>query len=242
MQVLLLLATAVLLMGVGFYVGWNSITLIGVWPPVQQHIVDNFHYLYYYNDTRTWNNTRWLGVPAQKLPLDLWVYQEILWELRPDFLIETGTFKGGSALYFASLFDLIGKGKVITIDIEHPEGLPVHDRIEYLLGSSTSPEIISEVKSRIDGAATVMVVLDSDHSAAHVANEIQLYSPLVTVGSYLIVEDTNLSGHPVVPSMQAGPMEALEPFLAGTADFVSDRDREKYFLSQNPRGYVRRIR
>ena len=236
------LAGAAALIGLGFYFGWRSAALMFIWPSVPLRIADDYHMLFYYNASQTWENTFWLGVPTQKLPLDLWVYQEILWELKPDLVIEAGTYKGGSALFFASIMDLIGKGRVVTIDLQHPEALPQHDRITYLLGSSISEEIISEVRQLAKGAETVMVVLDSDHSTAHVFEEIRHYHDLVTPGSYLIVEDTNLAGHPVRPDFPSGPMEAVEAFLEQTDTFVADRSREKYFVSLNPKGYLRRLR
>jgi len=95
-----------------------------------------FHRLYYESEQRTWRSTRWLGVPVQKCPLDLWIYQEILTDTRPTVVIETGTWGGGSALYLASVFDLLGAGRVITIEIAERAGRPQHSRIEYLSGAA----------------------------------------------------------------------------------------------------------
>ena len=106
-----------------------------------------------------------------KTPLDLWVFQEILYETKPDVLIETGTWRGGSAYYFASLFDMFDKGRVLTVDITK-KGVPRHDRITYYTGSSTAPEIIELMKSSIQENETVMVVLDSSHESEHVLNEL----------------------------------------------------------------------
>jgi cephalosporin hydroxylase len=205
-------------------------------------IVDRFHRLYYDNDRRTWQNTRWLGTRVQKCPLDLWVYQEILHKLRPDLIVETGTASGGSALFIASVCDLIGHGRVLTIDTRDKPGRPEHPRIEYVVGSSTAPDVIDLVRQRASAHATVLVVLDSDHSEAHVLQELRLYAPLVSVGSYLIVEDTNVNGHPVYPDFGPGPMEAVERFLDGNTEFAVDEDREKFFLTFNPRGFLRRVR
>lgn len=146
----------------------------------------------------------------------------------------------GSALYFASIMDLLGKGRVISIDINRHPGFPKHNRIEYLTGSSTSPEIAAQVRQRIKAGETVMVSLDSDHSKNHVLGELRTYGPMVTVGSYLVLEDTNINGHPVLPTFGLGPMEALDAFLGENRDFVIDKDREKFFLTFNPRGYLRK--
>ena len=205
-------------------------------------IVDGFHIVYYNNVKSTWGDTFWFGAEVLKNPLDLWVFQEIIFETRPDVIVEAGTFKGGSALYMAHMLDLLGRGQVVTIDIEEHPGRPVHPRIRYLLGSSTSSEITGKVKSYITPQDRVMVVLDSDHHKAHVLQELRLYHRLVTKGNYLIVEDTNINGHPVYRSFGPGPMEAVDEFLQGNSDFLPDRSREKFLVTHNPKGYLRRIR
>jgi cephalosporin hydroxylase len=198
--------------------------------------------VYYEAGPYTWNNTTWLGVPLEKYPTDLFAYQEIIFETKPDVLIEAGTYKGGSAYYFASLFDLLGKGRVITMDIEdHPEK-PKHPRIEYLLMSSVSDETVRRIKSEIKPEERVMVSLDSNHVESHVFKELQIYSSMVTKGCYLVVEDTNINGHPVYPSFGPGPMEAVEKFMANNENFEADRSRERLMLTVSPRGYLRRLR
>jgi cephalosporin hydroxylase len=203
-------------------------------------VATRFHRLFYDSVERTWDSTRWLGVPVLKCPMDLVVYQEILSDTRPDVLIEAGTFKGGSALFFASIMDLLGRGKVITIDTVN-QGRPPHPRITYLEGYSTAPEVVSAVKSMIGPGDRVMVVLDSDHSASNVLKELRTYGPLVSAGAYLVVEDTNINGHPVRPGNGPGPAEALDEFLAADESFVRDAAREKFLLTFNPGGYLRKI-
>jgi cephalosporin hydroxylase len=201
--------------------------------------LETFHRRYY--DSGVWTDTQWLGVPVQKCPLDLWVYQELLGETRPGLIVETGTAAGGSALYLASICDLLGRGHIVTIDVAEADR-PRHPRISYHHGSSTDPAIVERVRRMTAGAPSgVMVVLDSDHSAAHVAAELEAYAAFVTPGHYLIVEDTNVNGHPVLPEHGAGPTEALEAFLAEHgAAFEVDRTREKFGLTFNPGGYLRR--
>jgi cephalosporin hydroxylase len=202
--------------------------------------VDRFHVAYY--DSEVWkDDTRWFGVPAQKCPLDLWVYQELLFQLRPDLVIETGTASGGSAYFLASIMDLLGRGRVVTIDIQTIEGRPQHDRIRYVTGSSLDEEIVGASRAKASGAETVMVILDSAHEKEHVLAELHAYSPLVTPGSYLVVEDTNVNGHPVLPVYGPGPAEAVGEFLAETEQFRVDRSREKFLLTFNPRGYLQRL-
>jgi cephalosporin hydroxylase len=211
---------------------------------LQHDIVGDFHKLFYYSGflKGTWMDTHWLGVPVKKCPFDLWVFQELLAELRPDVVVESGTALGGSALFMAGVCDLLGHGRIITIDIEEQDGRPTHPRIQYLLGSSTSPEIVAQVKGLVGDAHTVLVVLDSDHSKEHVSRELALYSELVTVGSYIIVEDTNIHGHPVLPNHPPGPMEAVEEFLSRNTHFTPDRSREKFYVTHNPKGYLQRTR
>ena len=187
-------------------------------------------------------DVRWLGVPVIKNPFDLWIYQEIIHAVQPDLLIEAGTHRGGSAYFFASLFDLIGNGRVVTVDVQTLPDRPQHDRIRYVTGSSVSPEIVELLCGEAAASSSVMVVLDSDHSAPHVRRELEALSPLVTVGSYLVVEDTNINGHPVFREHGPGPSEAVQSFLASRDDFEPDRRQERFLVTHNPGGYLRRVR
>ncbi len=210
----------------------------------EQEIVDSFHRLYF--DARafnmTWRNTFWLGHAILKCPLDLWIYQEIISELRPEIIVETGTAFGGSALYLASICDIVGRGKIVTIDIEHHGGRPEHPRITYLTGSSTSDEMFARVQTEIRGCDSSLVILDSNHRKEHVLAELRRYGPIVSPDSYMIVEDTNLNGHPVDPDFGPGPAEAIEEFLNETPSFRVDRSKEKLYLTFNPGGYLKKLR
>ena len=206
-------------------------------------ISDQFHKIFYRFDERApWRDATWLGVPALKNPFDLWVYQEIICELRPEVIIECGTYRGGSALFLASICDQVGQGRVVSIDVKVHEGRPQHPRITYLHGSSIAPEMVSAVQDLIGPGDTVMAILDSDHKKAHVLQEMQIYSRLVTVGSYLIVEDTNINGHPVWPDYGPGPKEAVDEFTRANDQFVIDHAREKFYLTFNPGGYLKRVK
>ena len=201
--------------------------------------VQSFHSMYY--DSKVWRDTYWQGVETEKTPLDLWIYQEILFELRPDVIVETGTFDGGSALYLATMCDLVGSGKVITVDIETRPYRPKHPRSTYVEGhSSTSAGAVAKVRAGIGDAQKVMVILDSDHALSHVREELKVYSGMVSSAQYLIVEDTNINGHPVQPEFGPGPMEAVDEFLRVNKDFEIDRSREKFYLTFNPRGFLKR--
>lgn len=200
-------------------------------------VVNSFCRLAY--DRKTYHTT-YCGIPLYKWPTDLWVYQNLIWELRPDLILETGTFTGASALYFAHQLDALGRGRVITVDVTRHGKPPEHPRITHLIGSSTATEIVDAMTQAANEASTVMVVLDSDHTCAHVREELDNYADLVTVGSYLIVEDTVVNGHPVRTDHGPGPMEALRSFLSERRDFETDLSRQPFLLTQNPEGYLRR--
>jgi len=207
----------------------------------RKRTVQRFHRLYYDSSWQTWKNTRWLGVTAYKTPLDLWIYQELIASLRPELIIETGTAAGGSALYLATVCDAVGCGSILSIDSVKRPGRPTHERVIYLTGSSVSPETLRLVAEHARGKERVMVILDSDHRHDHVLRELRHYADFVTPGSYLVVEDTNLNGHPVVPGFGPGPTEALSDFLRERGDFTPDTEQEKFFLSFNAGGYLRRV-
>jgi cephalosporin hydroxylase len=206
----------------------------------EEDIVNGFHVLYY-GSNQTWQDTFWLGVKILKCPLDLWIYQEIIFKVHPDIIIETGTAQGGSALYLANLCDLLDHGIVITIDIENVGGRPQHKRITYLEGDSTSDKIVKMVERTISKDSRVLIILDSDHKKDHVLKEMEIYSKFVTKNSYLIVEDTNINNHPVNPNFGDGPMEAVEEFLKTDNSFIKDKCCEKFYLTFNPGGYLLKV-
>lgn len=203
-------------------------------------IVVEFHKRYYYSGV--WSrDTKWMGYSVQKCPLDLWVYQELIHRLRPGVIIETGTCFGGSALFLAHICDTIQHGRVVTIDVAGHPGRPVHPRIQYFKGSSVSPEILARVAECVQGRKVVMIILDSDHREEHVAKELLAFAPFVSVGSYMIVEDTNINGRPVYPTFGPGPAEAVAKFLDSHSNFKADIGCEKFLMTQNPGGYLKRL-
>jgi cephalosporin hydroxylase len=210
--------------------------------PGDAETVDRFHHLYYHrwiDQASDTVNLSWFGYQLVKCPLDMWMYQELLVRTRPDFVVEAGTYFGGSALYLASILDHLGHGQVITIDITPQPNRPVHPRIDYVLGSSIDPAVVQSVLESVAGRRA-MVILDSDHTEDHVHAEMIAYSPLVHVGDYMIVEDTNVNGHPAWPSFGPGPMEAVNRFLSERQDFEIDARCERFLMTMNPRGYLRR--
>jgi cephalosporin hydroxylase len=180
---------------------------------------------------------KFMGVPTLQNPTDLWIVMEIMWEMKPDLIVESGTYKGGSAPFWAIILEHMNpNGRVITIDIEdqrtrRAKNFPItKKRVDFLLGSSTDPEIVAEVHRRAQGK-NVLVILDSLHSKKHVADELAAYAPLISVGGYIIVQDTSI-----------GPLPAIDEFLAANPNFIADRSKERYSDTNTVRGYLKRVR
>jgi len=210
----------------------------------EENVIDAFHGVYY----SRLDTLRWFGVPVLKSPIDMWIYQEILCRTLPDVIIETGTAFGGSAYFMAAVCQLIGKGRILSIDIDPTTAnlmvtsRPVHPRVTYLTGSSTDSAILRQVREQIQPSERVMVILDSDHHEPHVSAELEAYAGLVSPDCYLIVEDTNLNGHPVGSEFGPGPWEAVDKWLPEHPEFVLDSVLEqRYVVTFNPRGYFRRL-
>ncbi len=190
---------------------------------------------------------RWMGVRTLQNPFDAWVTQEILYEVQPDFVVECGTFEGGSALMWAMMLQEINpKGRVITIDIEDQRPARAkrgiaRRKVDFLLGSSTDPKIVAEVTQCVKGKK-VVVILDSLHTAKHVLNELHAYAPLVNVGSYVIVQDGVINGHPLPVATGPGPWEAVHEFMQDNPEFAIDRTRERLLVTNNPDGFLKRIK
>jgi len=191
---------------------------------------------------QVWDNTDWMGIKTAKCPMDMWVYQELLYKLRPDYMIETGTLNGGSALFFAQMFDIIGHGEVISVDIEQRDCLPDHDRITYVTGSSTSFDTVQAVQKQIKGAETVMVILDSDHKHLHKLKELKTYGKMVTPGSYMIAEDSCFDEYPAWPEYGPGPAHAIRDFMAENKFFEIDRELERHMITFAPKGFLKKVR
>lgn len=175
---------------------------------------------------------RWFGAEIAKLPTDLLMYQEILWETRPQVILETGTFCGGSARYLQTLLSALGEGQVITIDVgQHPDLVPTPG-VTYSVGtSSVDPGLVATLAEMTRGQRT-MAILDSNHSREHVLRELDAYAPLVSPGHYLIVEDTHFQTN--------GPDQALAEWLPQHPEFTVDRTRERYGPTLNRGGYLRK--
>jgi cephalosporin hydroxylase len=192
----------------------------------------------------TWKTTSFEGYPVLKFATDLWTYQEWIYQLKPQLIIETGTAFGGSALYFARMIDRLNDGGlVVTIDVEEKPNRPRHPRVKYWQGSSTDAEIVRELhllKERMDNPRT-MVVLDSRHDAEHVGQELALYAGLVSPGQLLVVEDTNISYADLVERPVVGPAHALSEWLPLHTEFQVEPLCERWLLTCAPGGWLRRV-
>src|SRR3954466_662782 len=174
-------------------------------------------------DELTERESRWMGVRSLKNPLDAWVYQEILYEVRPEVVVELGSAFGGSTLFLCHMLDLMGAdAQVVSGDVAHSELEAEHVRIVKVSGNTRDPEVLARVRELCDGRRA-LVIHDADHTADVVIQDLRDYGPLGAPGSYLIVEDgvqDFLSGHP-------GPAAAVERFLAESPDFEVDESRER---------------
>jgi cephalosporin hydroxylase len=200
-----------------------------------------------------------LGVPIIQMPADVMATQEVIWATKPDVIIETGVARGGSMIMMAAMLKLIGKGKVVGVDIdirahnrEAIETHPMSPLIELIEGPSTAAETLAKVKASIPAGGSVMVVLDSDHSRDHVLDELRHYGPLVTEGQFLVVADTLLGRVEAAqtPTKRSKiwhpgdePLTALNTYLGETDRFQPDDViNGKLVVSSSPGGYVRCIR
>lgn len=199
------------------------------------------------------HDVTWMGVPIIQFPEDICMMQELIWKVRPDVIVECGIAHGGALVFYASLLELLGKGRIIGVDIEirqyNRAAISNHmmaPRIELIEGSSVDSRIVKEVQKRIQGAHRVIVILDSSHSAEHVAKELKLYSNLVTPGSYLVAMDGSQAWVWDIPIgkpewKQDNPLIAIEAFLARDKRFVVDEHYNRLKVTSSPKGFLRRL-
>jgi cephalosporin hydroxylase/lipopolysaccharide biosynthesis glycosyltransferase len=191
--------------------------------------------------TNNFDQVSWLGTPVGQNVLDLWVIQEAIAEVRPALLIETGTHHGGATLFYAGVMDLIGHGRVLTMNlVPHPE--LSHPRVEFIQGGSTDPGVLERVRSAARAAdGPVMVILSGNHKGHHVARELELYAPLVTPGSYILSQDGVIDQVSLLAGARPGPLEANRAFLQRHPEFEHDRERtERFIVTHHPTGWLRR--
>ena len=194
----------------------------------------------------------WLGISIIQLPEDILMVQELIWKNRPDVIVESGVAHGGALILYASLLELLGRGRVIGVDIEIRkynrlaiESHPSSRRIALIEGSSTDKATFEAVRTRIQPSESVMVMLDSNHTRDHVRAELELYAPLIGPGGYMVVFDEVM---PMVADAPNGkpswdldnPLEAVRDFLTAHPDFEVDRSYERLATSYCRNGFLRR--
>jgi cephalosporin hydroxylase len=190
-----------------------------------------------------WQHTKWLGHRVPKAPTDLFVYQELVERLRPDWIIETGAENGGRALFLASICELLGHGRVLSIDVQLAPDRAQHPRITYLGGGALQEKTLDKVREIVGGSPRALVVLGSrPGSNLRIEAEFEAYHGFVPVGSYVIVENTILNGRPVWPGFGPGPDEAARRILAAHGEFAVDTVLERHGLTFNPGGFLKRLR
>lgn len=202
-------------------------------------------------------NFSWMGRPIIQYPQDMIAMQELIWEIKPDLIIETGIAHGGSLIYYASLLELIGEGEVLGIDIDirshnkaEIEKHPMFKRIKMIEGSAVSEETVEKVKEFVNDKKSILVCLDSNHTHEHVLQELQFYAPMVTIGSYIVVFDTIVEDLPEGYFSQKrpwgisnNPKTAVYEFLNNNTNFEIDHSIDnKVLISVAPEGYLKRIK
>jgi cephalosporin hydroxylase len=195
----------------------------------------------------------WLGIPIIQLPEDILVVQELIWKIRPEVIIESGVAHGGALILYASLLELLGRGRTIGIDVEIRkynrlaiESHPMSRRIQLVEGSSVDPETVRKVRELVGPNERTMVMLDSNHSRDHVRAELELYGPLVTPGSYVVVFDEVMPSVADAPNGKPewatdNPLEAVTDFLASHPEFEVDRSYERLAVTYCRSGFLRRL-
>ena len=186
-----------------------------------------------------WRAATWLGTRTHRAPTDLFVYQQLIERLRPDWIVETRTGTGGLALFLASVCDLLGEGQVLSIDGYPLDDRPEHPRITYLSGDPAAAGTAAEAREIVGAEPRGLVILGGA-SSSQVKAAFNNYAPFVPVGSYVVVEDTILEGNPVWPAFGPGPRSAL-PEILDDRTFVADPDLERFSLTFNPGGFLRRM-
>ena len=190
--------------------------------------------------SRAWLDTRWLGRRLSMAPTDMVVYQELLASVRPEWVIDVGTRNGGRALFLGSICDLLDHGRVISVG-DGDADRPGHERVTYVQRSPHEPATVDVVRDHIGAEPRALVVLGSRTGAPRTVQQFENFAPFVPVGSYVIVEDTIVNGHPVWPGFGAGPTEAVRRILAEHGEFMQDTTLERFGLTFNPGGFLKRI-
>lgn len=200
-------------------------------------LIDAFHKKWY-DSEGTWRTLTYKGIPILQNPFDVWMIEEVIWERKPDVILEVGTYKGGLLNRIADSCDF---RRMIVIDpvdqIEKIPSSPVH----FIQGRSVDEKVVASVKKLVWPNLSCMAILDGDHRPDNVAEELRIYSQIVTPGQYLIVCDGNLGGNPVSTADDPGPAEPIRKFLAANSNYRADKSRERLMMTFFPNGWLERL-
>lgn len=210
-------------------------------PYMEQHLKTPLETLLIKMEDAICHETQYFGIPTLKSPLDFWIYLELLHEVQPDVLIEIGNYNGGSTLALAHFLDRLGKGRVIGIDIDHsrvPGIVWSHPRITLI--TQDACQAFDQVKKLLSENDRVFIIEDSHHGYANTLKILRTYHSLVTRKSYFIIEDGIIKHGLKYPDFPGSPYEAVETFIQENHDFEIDRSLERYVITWNPKGYLRK--
>ena len=194
----------------------------------------------------------WLGIPIIQYPSDIVMMQELIWKIRPDVIVETGVAHGGSAIFYASILELLGRGKVVAIDVEIRQynkvaikGHPMSKRIHLIEGSSINKNTSEQVEELINEGDKTLFVFDSNHSYEHTLAEMELYSPMVSLDSYMVMMDGAQEFVSDIPSgkkewRRDNPLRAIRNFLKAHTEWESDPYYNRLYVTSNPMGFLKR--
>ena len=191
---------------------------------------------------RLMRKSKYHGIQTWKNPIDFWIYQEIIFDIKPDFIIEIGLHRGGSTLALAHMLDRNENGRIIGIDLSLSlidEQVRNHDRISLIEGNPL--ELFEKVKQLISPDSTVLIIEDSSHEYENTLAVLNMYGTLVSENSFFIVED-GICYHGLDVGPKPGPYEAVHDFIKNNKNFAIDRSKEDFLLTWNPCGFLKRIK
>jgi cephalosporin hydroxylase len=203
-------------------------------------------WLIYHQEKIHFKKMSWMGLKILKNPLDCWIYQEIIWEVRPDVVVEIGSLAGGSTLFFCNILDFLGHGQVVSVDKDRSRYQAKHARLLDITGDCADPTVVDQVRAICQQRRT-LVIHDADHTKQAVLRDLRTYAELVAVGSYFIVEDGIVdvfggrSSKRLRWDNRPGPLAAIHEFLREDDRFIVDKERERYLITGNPCGFLKRV-
>ena len=214
-------------------------------PNLEDALLMNIKEWMYYHQNNIHFNQKYRGLNMIKNPFDLVIYEELFWEIKPTIIIEVGNRYGGFSLWLRDRMKLVGiEGKIITIDIEPVGDNNLEefkdDNFISLVGDCNSEEVLTNIRGIIRSSDRVMIIEDSAHTFENTSKVLENYKDIVTPGSYLIIEDGICDI--IDLGINPGPMKAIEAWIGANSNFKIDRSRERYIMTYNPKGFLKRLK